>query len=96
MKNVHERLKGGGTLHAHIWGASREREDPAQSPRGWNLSDNQGTLKRQMKLWCSNRDSKGKSWSWKRNKALENYCKDFDIYAELSPESLEGSDPRGT
>lgn len=38
----------------------------------------------------------GKSWFWKGNKALENYCKDFDIYAELSPESLEGSDLRGT
>lgn len=30
MKNVQERSKGGGTLHAHIWGASREREDAAQ------------------------------------------------------------------
>lgn len=38
----------------------------------------------------------GKSYPWKGNKALENYCKDFDIYAELSLESLEGSDPRGT
>lgn len=80
MKNVQERSKGGGTLYAHIWGASREREDAAQSPRGWNLSDNRGTFKRQMKLRCSNRDSMGKSSAWKGSKALENYCKDFDSH----------------